>query len=150
MSDAESPESKTSALDRIRLILIEPSNEIESDIVRMKTRLLSFALLLIVIVLPIIQISLGILFSNLALFTYATAVFFGIYILSRTRFAVPAGVVMTLSLAAMPYLFLLVEFNRSPMRLALNLIIWPVIAALFGSQWLSARFEAFFIIQIVI
>jgi signal transduction histidine kinase len=146
VSDFEPPATKESKFYKIRHLLIEPSESIHSDILRMKTRLLSFALLMIVIVLPIVQVGLGILFDNLLLFTQATIIFFLIYLLSRTRFATTAGVIMTLALASMPYLFLLVAFNRDPTRLALNLIIWPVIAALFGSQWLSARLETVFIV----
>jgi hypothetical protein len=145
VSDFEPPEIKESNFHKIRHLLIEPSETIQSDILRMKTRLLSFALLLIVIVLPIIQVGLGIFFDNMILITSATIIFFLVYLLSRTRFATIAGVIMTLALASMPYLFLLVPFNRDPTRLALNLIIWPVIAALFGSQWLSARLESVFI-----
>ena len=145
MSEVEPTQPEVSFAQRIRQILVEPSDAIKSDILRMKSRLLSFSLLLIVMVLPTIQVWLGILFSNLMLFTHATLIFFAIYLLSRTRFAVAAGGIMTLSLAAMPYLFLLVAFNRTPMRLAMNLIIWPVIAALFGSQWFSAKLEAVFI-----
>jgi signal transduction histidine kinase len=48
-------------------------------------------------------------------------------------------------MASMPYLFLLVEFNREPTRVALNLILWPTVAALFGSQWLTSRLEALLI-----
>ena len=48
-------------------------------------------------------------------------------------------------MAAMPYLFLLADFNRQPERLPLNLIIWPIIAVLFGSQWLTAKHEGVFI-----
>ncbi|MHA2352804.1 MAG: hypothetical protein ACXABX_06765, partial [Candidatus Thorarchaeota archaeon] len=145
MSEVEFEQEEVSIFQTIRQILIEPSDALQSDVLRMKTRLLSFALLLIVIVLPIIQIVLGLLFTNLVLFAYATGIFFGIYVISRTKYAVIAGVITTLCLAIMPYLFLMVEFNRSEMRLALNLIIWPVIAALFGSQWLTARFEALLI-----
>ena len=145
MADVEPNSSMTTILQRARQILIEPSESIQSDILRMKVRLLSFALLLIVIVLPIIQIALDILSNNLLLFLGATGIFFAIYLISRTRYAVAAGVTTTLSMAAMPYLFLLVDFNRTDMRLALNLIIWPVIAALFGSQWLIAKYEGEFI-----
>ncbi|MFW9964553.1 MAG: hypothetical protein ACFFCX_13365, partial [Candidatus Sifarchaeia archaeon] len=118
---------------------------IKSDIVRMKARLLSFALFLIVIVLPMIQLFLEILIENLTLFFSATALFFLIYVISRTRYVMVAGIITTLSMALMPYLFLLTEFNQDPMRLALNIILWPVIAALFGSQWLTAKFEALLI-----
>jgi signal transduction histidine kinase len=150
MSEVEPEQRETLIFQRVRQILIEPSETIHSDVLRMKTRLLSFALLLIVIALPIIQIVLsqivaGLLFTNLALFAYATGIFFGIYLISRTKYAVIAGVITTICLAIMPYLFLLVEFNRAPMRLAMNLIIWPVIAALFGSQWLTDKFEALLI-----
>ncbi|MFW9809802.1 MAG: sensor histidine kinase [Candidatus Thorarchaeota archaeon] len=141
MSDDEGEQLETSIFRRVRHILVEPSQAIDSDVIRVKARLLSFALLLIVIVLPTIQIVLGILFENITIFIFATSIFFFIYILSRTRYVMIAGIVMTLSLAMMPYLFLLVEFNQTPVRLTMNLIIWPVIAALFGSQWLTSRFE---------
>jgi signal transduction histidine kinase len=145
MSDAEPEPQDVSVFQWLRRILIEPSDAIQSDVLRMKIQLLSFALLLVVIVLPIAQVGLGILSDNLTLFVLTTGIFFFIYIISRTRFAVLAGAITTLTLAAMPYLFLLVEFNRDPVRLVLNLIIWPVLAALFGSQWLSAKFEGLFI-----
>ncbi|TFG95413.1 HAMP domain-containing histidine kinase [Candidatus Thorarchaeota archaeon] len=128
-------------IHRVRKILIEPSDAVDSDVIRVKARLLSFALLLIVIILPAVQIVLGILFENVTIFVLATSIFFIVYVVSRTKFVAIAGIIITLTLAIMPYLFLLVEFNQTPMRLGLNLIIWPVIAALFGSQWLTSRFE---------
>ena len=145
MSSDTSEAEKVSMFKRIRYILFEPSDAIVSDVVRVKAKLLSFSLLLIVIVLPAVQIMLGILFENMATFLIATLIFIVIYIISRTKYVAFAGITMTLTLASMPYLFLLVEFNQSQTRLALNLIIWPVIAALFGSQWLTARVEALFI-----
>ncbi|MFX1605639.1 MAG: sensor histidine kinase [Promethearchaeota archaeon] len=145
MSEVDEVTTEVSVSQRIRRLLIEPSDAIRSDVLRMKSRLLSFALLLVVIVLPIVQIGLGILLTNLTLFVYATCLFFIIYIISRTKYVVLAGVITTLTLALMPFLFLLVEFNQEPIRVVLNLIIWPVIAVLFGSQWLSSKFEALFI-----
>ncbi len=145
MSSDTSEAEKVSMFERIRYILLEPSDAIVSDVVRVKAKLLSFSLLLIVIVLPAVQIVLDILFENMATFLLAILIFIVIYIISRTKYVVFAGITMTLTLASMPYLFLLVEFNQSEMRLTLNLIIWPVIAALFGSQWLTSRVEALFI-----
>jgi len=145
MSKDEPISEEFSVFQRVRQLLFEPTESIHSDVLRMKTRLLSFALFLIVILLPIIQIFLGIFFGSVPLFFLATAVFFIVYLISRTKHAVIAGMITTLVLALMPYLFLLVEFNREPMRVALNVIIWPVIAALFGSQWLTAKFEALLI-----
>ncbi|MBY8996680.1 MAG: HAMP domain-containing histidine kinase [Candidatus Thorarchaeota archaeon] len=145
MSEDEPVSEEYSVFQRVRQILIEPSDAIQSDVLRMKTRLLSFSLLLIVIGLPVIQLFLDNLFGNIPLFSMTTAIFFLIYLISRTKYAVIAGIITTLSLASMPFLFLSVEFNQTDMRVALNLIIWPVIAALFGSQWLTAKFEALFI-----
>ena len=145
MSSDTSEAEKVSMFERIRYILFEPSDAIVSDVVRVKAKLLSFSLLMIVIVLPAVQIVLGILFVNMATFLLATLIFIVIYIISRTKYVAFAGITMILALASMPYLFLLVEFNQSQTRLALNLIIWPVIAALFGSQWLTSRVEALFI-----
>ncbi|MFW9787402.1 MAG: sensor histidine kinase [Candidatus Thorarchaeota archaeon] len=142
MSEEGILESKVSILQRIRQILIEPPDAVKSDVIRVKARILSFALLLIVIVLPIVQLVLGILMDNLTIFLFACTIFFILYLISRTKYVFVAGTAMTLCLALMPYLFLLVEFNQSDIRLALNVIIWPVIAVLFGSQWLSSRFEA--------
>ena len=142
MSDEEPELREVSIYQRVGQILIEPSEAVDSDVIRVKARLLSFSLLLIVIILPIIQLALGILLETFSLVFIATSAFFLIYIISRSQYVVIAGIIMTLTLAAMPYLFLMSEFNQSPMRLALNLIIWSVIAALFGSQWLSSRFEA--------
>lgn len=142
MSTDESELGEVSISQRIRQILIEPSEAVDSDVIRVKARLLSFSLLLIVIILPTIQLALGILLETFSQVFIATSAFLLIYIISRSKYVVVAGIIMTLTLAAMPYLFLLSEFNQSSMRLALNLIIWPVIAALFGSQWLSSRFEA--------
>ena len=145
MSEVEHEPVEVSIIQRVGQILIEPSKAIESDVLRMNTRLLSFALLLIVIIFPLIQLLLGILISNIALFTPTVGLFFGIYIISRTRYAVIAGMITTLVLAIMPYLFLLVDFNREPERLPLNVIIWPVIAALFGSQWFKPKLLALLI-----
>ena len=145
MQEFEPEQVEEKLLERVRQILIEPSDSIQSDVLRMNTRLLSFSLLLIVIVLPFVQILLGNFLDNVVLFVYATGIFLTLYLISRTRLALMAGVLTTLCIAAMPYLFLLVEFNRTPIRLTMNLIIWPVVAALFGSQWLTSKYEALFI-----
>jgi signal transduction histidine kinase len=143
--DVSSKSNGASFFQRIREVLIEPPESIQSDVLRMNARILSFALLLIVVLLPLIQLMLGILVENALLFLLADALFFLIYIISRSRLVVFAGIITTLCMAAMPYLFLLVEFNRDSTRVALNVILWPTIAALFGSQWLSSRFEALLI-----
>ncbi len=142
MTEDEIESEVNTIIHKIRQLLIEPSEVIKSDVVRVKARILSFALLLIVIILPAIQLLLGILLENIPIFFFSTSVFFVLYLISRTKYVMIAGTVMTLTLALMPYLFLLVDFNREPLRLALNIIIWPVIAALFGSQWLSSLSEA--------
>jgi len=145
MSEVQIEQGVGTVFQRINQILFEPSTTIKSDVLRMKARLLSFALFLVVVLLPLIQLLLGILVSNITLFAIATLIFLAIYLLSRTRYVTVAGVVTTLVLAAMPYLFLFVEFNQAPVRVALNVILWPVIAALFGSQWLTAKYEALLI-----
>ena len=145
MSEVQTEQEAATVIQRINQILFEPSATISSDILRMKARLLSFALFLIIALLPLIQLFLGILISNMTMFAHATLIFFAIYLVSRTKYVVAAGVFTTLVLAAMPYLFLLVEFNQDQPRVALNIILWPVIAALFGSQWLTAKYEALFI-----
>jgi len=145
MASDASNSDRVSITRRIRYILFEPSDAIISDVVRVKARLLSLSLFLVVILLPSIQVVLGIFFVSATTILHATLIFFAIYIISRTKYVVIAGVLMALALAIMPYLFLLTPFNRSQTRLVLNLIIWPVIAALFGSQWFSSRIEALFI-----
>ncbi|MHA3964239.1 MAG: sensor histidine kinase [Candidatus Thorarchaeota archaeon SMTZ1-45] len=145
MSENEPQENENSMFQRVRLILFEPSTDIQSDILRMNAKLLSFALFLIVILLPFIQLLLGILLGNIPLFFFASAIFFFLYLISRTKYAVIAGMLTTLCMAIMPFLFLSVEFNQEPVRVVMNIIIWPVIAALFGSQWLTAKLEALLI-----
>ncbi|MFW9961464.1 MAG: sensor histidine kinase [Candidatus Thorarchaeota archaeon] len=145
MPNDESESIRRTFFQKIRHLLIDPPDDVQSDILRMNARILSFALLLIVILLPLIQLVLGILLNNIPLFFLANTIFLLIYIISRTKYVVMAGIITTLCLAAMPYLFLLVEFNREPMRVALNVILWPLIAALFGSQWLTSRLEALLI-----
>ncbi|MFW9925615.1 MAG: hypothetical protein ACFFDM_02495, partial [Candidatus Thorarchaeota archaeon] len=65
MSEDKGELLETSISQRIRYILIEPSETIDSDVIRVKARLLSFALLLTVIVLPVIQLILDILVENI-------------------------------------------------------------------------------------
>jgi signal transduction histidine kinase len=146
MSKVELEFQDASIPQRVRRILFEPSDDVTSDVIRVKARLLSFSLLLIVVVLPSITFLLGILFENLVTYLLATSVFIIIYIISRTKFVTIAGTIMALALASMPYLFLMEEFHQSQTRMTLNLIIWPVIAVLFGSQWLTSRFEAILIL----
>jgi len=146
MSSGTSEANEVTIFQRVRYVLFEPSDAVVSDVVRVKARLLSLSLLLIVIILPTIQFVLGIFFENIMSILIATSLFAAIYIISRTKYVVIAGTTMTLTLAVMPYLFLLDEFHQSQTRLILNLIIWPVIAALFGSQWLTSRVEALFIL----
>ncbi len=145
MSSDTSSSGKVTTSQRVNQILFEPSDAIVSDIIRVKARLLSFSLFLIVIILPTIQFALGIFFENSMAFLLATLIFVAIYIISRTKYVTVAGTIVTLALAIMPYLFLMDEFQQSETRLAFNLIMWPVIAALFGSQWFTSRVEAVFI-----
>ncbi|MFX1485072.1 MAG: hypothetical protein ACFFCP_17980, partial [Promethearchaeota archaeon] len=86
MSEDEGEQLETSILRRVRHIFVDPSKAIDSDVIRVKARLLSFALLLIVIVLPSIQLVLGILLENITIFFIATSIFFLLYILSRTKY----------------------------------------------------------------
>ncbi|MHA2424875.1 MAG: sensor histidine kinase [Candidatus Thorarchaeota archaeon] len=144
MSKQDHP-SGSSFLSAGRRVLIEPSNKIQSDILRIKTELLSLSLFLIVIILPIVQIFLGIFFDNLSRYILATSAFFTIYLISRTKYAKVAGVITTMTLAIMPYVFLLSQPVPEQIRVTLNIIIWPVIAVLFGSQWLSAKYESILI-----
>ena len=145
MSSNTSDSDKVSISQKVRYILFEPSDAIVSDVVRVKAKLLSLSLFLIVIILPAITLVLGIFFENVMIFLIATSIFIVIYIISRTKYVTIAGTIMTLALAIMPYLFLMDEFQQSQTRLALNLIMWPAIAALFGSQWFNSRVEAFYI-----
>jgi len=145
MSSNTSDSDTVSISQRVRYILIEPSDAVISDVVRVKARLLSLSLLLVVIILPTIQLVLGIFFENILTFLFANSIFIAIYIISRTKYVTIAGTIMTLALATMPYLFLMDEFQQSQTRLALNLIMWPTIAALFGSQWFNSRVEAVYI-----
>ncbi|MFW9975006.1 MAG: sensor histidine kinase [Candidatus Thorarchaeota archaeon] len=145
MSEVEPTEKENTVFQRARNILFEPSPDIKSDVLRMNARLLSFALFLIIILLPFIQLLLGILLDNILLFLIASLLFLMLYLISRTRYVVVAGILTTICLAVMPFLFLSMEFNQSDVRVALNVIIWPVIAALFGSQWLTSKLEALLI-----
>ena len=146
MSEVDQKPEEISVFRKVRDILFEPSSDISSDILRLKARLLSLALFLVVIVAPIVQLFLGILFDNLVLYSFVPSVFFVIYIISRTKHVVVAGVITTLTLAIMPYLFLSSYTGEGLMRVVLPVIVWPVIASLFGSQWLKARFEAILIV----
>lgn len=144
MSPENSDPSEVTIGKRIRRILFEPSDAITSDVVRVKARLLSLTLFLITLLLPAIQVVLGIFFVSSITIIHATTIFLIIYLISRTKYVVAAGVIMTLAIASMPYLFLLTPFHRTETRLILNLLIWPLVAVLFGSQWFSSRIEALF------
>jgi len=112
----------------------------------MKAILLSLALFCIVIALPIIQIFRGLLLDNLVLYVFATSAFFVIYLISRTKYVILAGIITTLTLAAMPFFFLPSASNVDSLRVALNILIWPVLATLFGSQWLKVKYEALLVL----
>ncbi|MFQ5833728.1 MAG: sensor histidine kinase [Candidatus Thorarchaeota archaeon] len=137
--DSQLGDNPASMVRRVDQILTRPSDDITDDTLRVKARFLSAVLILLILILPFLQLLLGSAVDGQPVYLALMLLSVGIYSLSRTRHVLLAGIFTTLGLASMPFLFLSYSQQWAPTRIVFNILIWPLVAALIGSQWLTTR-----------
>ncbi len=121
--------------------LTRPSPLIEDEGSQRKARFLSFVLLVGVGVFPILQITSEVT-DGIPYYSGFAILFSVVYLISRTshlRIASAAAIIPT---ASLPFIVLILHPNWESMNLAFQILTWPVLTALVGSQLLSMQKEA--------
>ncbi|MFX0108642.1 MAG: sensor histidine kinase [Candidatus Hodarchaeota archaeon] len=130
-----------SRLYELPILLTEPSSRIEPGGPTIKARFLSFALLVLCVVFPILQATSDIA-SAVPIYTLMTFVTAGLYLLSRGKYTEIAAKVAIVCIAAVPVLFFLSTPEWNFRCVLFMVLMWPVIAAILGSQLLPLKEEA--------
>jgi signal transduction histidine kinase len=138
-------ETRPSLVRRLTQLLIGPSDAIVNDALRVKARFLSSSLILMLIIFTILQGLQGYTVDNQPVYLALALHSLSIYIMSRTKYVRLAGIATTLVLAVMPFLFLSYSAQWDPMRVVFNILVWPLVAALIGSQFLTTTLEGLLI-----
>ncbi len=126
-------------------VLFEPSNKITDDVLRVKAVFLSVSFFLMTITFPFLQLLIGDTVDGQPVFLVLMVLSFLIYVASRTVYVHLAGLVTALVLAGMPYLFFSFVGQLETTRIVFNIVVWPLVAALIGSQFLTTWQEGLFI-----
>ena len=148
--DSMSPQDghgQSGIIQRFVQLLIEPSDAIVNDALRVKGRFLSSSLILMIIVFTFLQGLQGHTVDNQPVYLALALHSLSIYVMSRTKYLRLAGIATTLVLAVMPFLFLSYSAQWDPMRVVFNIIVWPLVAALIGSQFLTTVLEGLLIVS---
>ncbi|MFX0046257.1 MAG: sensor histidine kinase [Candidatus Hermodarchaeota archaeon] len=146
--DTTSPQdgqTQPGMVQRFAQLLTEPSDAILNDALKVKARFLSLSLILMMIVFAILQGLQGHTVDNQPVYLALALHSFSIYLMSRTKYVRLAGIATTLVLAVMPFLFLTFSAQWDPMRVVFNIVVWPLVAALIGSQFLTTVLEGLLI-----
>ncbi len=129
--------------------ITNPSTTIIEEIDRRKARFLSVALLAATAVYPILQITsemtMGIPYYSGSAFLLAS-----LYLLSRTEHIRLTSTLTIIFAASFPFLILILNPVWNAHNLAFQILSWPVLAVLIGSQLLSKQKEALLIIVITV
>jgi len=129
--------------------ITNPSKTIIEEIDRRKARFLSVALLAATVVYPILQITsemtMGIPYYSGSAFLLAS-----LYLLSRTEHIRLTSTLTIIFAASFPFLILILNPVWNAHNLAFQILSWPVLAVLIGSQLLPKLKEAQLIIVITV
>jgi len=118
-----------------------------NNALRVKARFLSSSLILMIIIFTFLQGLQGHTVDGQPVYLALAFLSLSIYVMSRTRYIRLAGIATTLVLAAMPFLFLSYSAQWDPVRVVFNIIVWPLVAALIGSQFLTTVLEGLLIVS---
>jgi signal transduction histidine kinase len=125
--------------------LTQPSPLIDDEGSQRKARFLSFDLLVGIAVFPVLQITSQVT-DGIPYYSGFAILFAIIYLISRTQHLRLATAIAIISTASLPFLILLLHQSWENTNLAFQILTWPVIAALVGSQLLSMGKEAALIV----
>lgn len=121
--------------------LTQPSPLIEDEGSQRKARFLSFVLLVGVGVFPILQITSEVT-DGIPYYAGFSVLFAIVYFISRTNHLRLASAAAIIPTASLPFIVLILHQSWESMNLAFQILTWPVLTALVGSQLLTMRKEA--------
>ena len=124
--------------------ITEPSKAIIDEGTRRKARFLSVTLFLAVFVFPILQIT-TVVTKGIPFYSGSTVLLAGFYLLSRTEHVKLTSALLITFSAISPFLILLMNPIWESFNLSFQILSWPILAALLGSQLLSKLKEALLI-----
>ncbi|TFG28269.1 HAMP domain-containing histidine kinase [Candidatus Thorarchaeota archaeon] len=125
--------------------ITEPSMAISDEVTRRKARFLSLSLLVSTGVFPILQITSEVT-SGIPIYSGLSFFLAGLYLLSRTEYVRLTSVITIAIAALLPFAILLLHPIWTLAQLGLQLLPWPILAALLGSQLLRTKEEAILVI----
>ncbi|MHA2396754.1 MAG: sensor histidine kinase [Candidatus Thorarchaeota archaeon] len=124
--------------------LTQPAPTIIEGGQKRRARFLRTALLTAVVVFPIVQFSSNTI-QDYPVYSMLTILLAGVYLLSSTEHLKLASAITIITTACIPYLTISVYPVWPEGVLAQQLLTWPILAALLGSQLLSLKKEAILI-----
>lgn len=151
MGNSYEKQSSTSSIIRFLIDIpqkiTEPSKKIEDEGSRRKARFLSLSLLLATGVFPILQITSEVT-SGIPYYSGLAVVLAGLYVLSRTEHVRLTSLLTIVIAGSLPFMTLIIHQEWTSIQLAFQILPWPILAALLGSQLLSTREEAVLVLAI--
>ncbi|TFH08658.1 MAG: HAMP domain-containing histidine kinase [Candidatus Thorarchaeota archaeon] len=126
--------------------ITEPSKSITDEGERRKARFLSIALFSATTVFPILQITSEVT-MGFPYYSGASVILAVFYLLSRTKHIRLASVLPIIFLASFPFLILISNPVWISLNLMFQILTWPVLAVLVGSQLLSKEKEGILIVS---
>ncbi|KXH72882.1 MAG: hypothetical protein AM326_00720 [Candidatus Thorarchaeota archaeon SMTZ-45] len=121
-------------------MLTEPAPEIEPGGPTLKARFVSTAAFAGCAVFPLLQIT-SVVIGGAPIYTIMTFLLAIIYLVSRTRFVTTAANLGIILLAILPFMVLASNPLWDQRGLMFQILTWPVLAVVIGSQVLSPRIE---------
>ncbi len=125
-------------------ILTQPSVSIENEGTKRKARFLRTTLITAVCVFPVLQV-LSSPIPGFPIYGLLTIFLAGVYLLSGTEHIRMSSAATILTAATLPFLILIFTPTWNRASLVFQILSWPVLAALLGSQLLSTRKMTFLV-----
>lgn len=149
LSEASKRQSRSGRLVRTILNLpwriTEPSDTIVEKKTRRKARFLSGVLFTGPLVFPVLQITSEVTYG-IPYYSFSAVFLAALYLLSRTTHVELASVITIAFAAGLPVLILLLNPIWENEALPIQILTWPVLVALIGSQLLTAKHEGVLVI----
>ncbi|MHA2003616.1 MAG: sensor histidine kinase [Candidatus Thorarchaeota archaeon] len=120
--------------------MTEPSPEIDSGGPTLKARYVSTALFAGCIVFPVLQIT-SVVIQEMPIYTAMTFIAAGLYLVSRTQYYEIAAKIGIILVSILPFIALAANPVWDQRGLMFQIITWPVLAVVIGSQILSPKSE---------
>ncbi|TFG33308.1 HAMP domain-containing histidine kinase [Candidatus Thorarchaeota archaeon] len=126
--------------------ITEPSEKIKDEVTRRKARFLSLSLFVSTGVFPILQITSEVT-NEIPIYSGLSFFLAGLYLLSRREHIRLTSVITITIAAVLPFAIMLLHPVWTLAQLGFQLLPWPILAALLGSQLLTTREEAILVVS---